>query len=279
MYEDIVVSTAWVNERWERVRIVDVREPWEFEGIGHLPNAVNLPFDAFRAGNGNGDEDGSDGGDEGMLPGEETFADLLGEQSISREDEIVAYDDTHGVFAARLLVTCELYGHDPRKLHLLNGDFSAWSREFPTSGEPAEPDPTTYAIDRPAADETVLISREAVADALDASGENGDVVIVDTREEWEYAEGHLPGAVRLDWRELVDGGSRGLKSDDEMEAILAGRGITPAKRVILYCNTARRISHTYLALRHLGYEDLAFYEGSLTEWEREGGPIEKGEAE
>jgi thiosulfate/3-mercaptopyruvate sulfurtransferase len=46
--------------------------------------------------------------------------------------------------------------------------------------------------------------------------------------------------------------------------------------VILYCNTARRISHTYTVLRHLGYETVDFYEGSLTEWERDGRPVETG---
>jgi len=46
--------------------------------------------------------------------------------------------------------------------------------------------------------------------------------------------------------------------------------------VLLYCNTARRISHTYTVLRHLGYPELAFYEGSLTEWECEGGELETG---
>jgi thiosulfate/3-mercaptopyruvate sulfurtransferase len=267
-----VVSTEWVEERSGNLRIVDVRESWEFEGIGHLPGAVNLPFDAFRSAESK----------EGMLPDEDVFSNLLGERGISREDGIVAYDDTHGVLAARFLVTCELYGHRIEGLHLLDGDFSAWSREFPTSREPPDPEPAVYDLDRPA--ETPLIDRAAVVDAIDGDeagieGEDADTVIVDTREAHEFAEGHLPGAIRLDWRELLDDDSRGLKSDAEMEALLAEREIAPDRRVILYCNTARRISHTYLALRHLGYEDLAFYEGSLAEWEREGGPIERSEGD
>jgi thiosulfate/3-mercaptopyruvate sulfurtransferase len=56
--------------------------------------------------------------------------------------------------------------------------------------------------------------------------------------------------------------------------ILDDAGIVPEKRILLYCNTARRISHTYVVLRHLGYETLAFYEGSLTEWEAAGRPVE-----
>ena len=45
---------------------------------------------------------------------------------------------------------------------------------------------------------------------------------------------------------------------------------------MLYCNTARRISHTYVVLRHLGYGDVAFYEGSLTEWEEAGKDLVTG---
>jgi thiosulfate/3-mercaptopyruvate sulfurtransferase len=174
----------------------------------------------------------------------------------------------HGVFAARLLVTAELYGHDAEKLHLLDGDYSAWSLEHPVS----ETTPPTESADYEASFRTdgPLVGIEFVEAAID----DPDTVIVDTREEWEYEEGHIPGAVRLDWRELVDDDTRGLHSESEIRRLLEERDITPEKRVLLYCNTARRISHTYTVLRHLGYPNLAFYEGSLTEWEAEGGKLE-----
>ncbi|MFC6837046.1 sulfurtransferase [Halomarina ordinaria] len=254
---DMLVDPEWVAERLdeEGVRVVDVREAWEYDGIGHLPGAVSVPFDAFRS---------ADEGEAGMLPGAAAFADLMGEAGVRREDHVVAYDDTHGVFAARLLVTCELYGHPREKLHLLNGDYSAWSREQEVSREAPEVAEANY--DAAFVEDGPLVGIDVVAAAID----DPDAVIVDTREEGEFDAGHIPSAVRLDWLELVDEASRGLKSDDELRALLEERGVVPEKRVVLYCNTARRISHTYVALRHLGYEDLAFYEGSLTEWEREG---------
>jgi len=262
---DIVVSAEWLAEHLDDVRVVDVRDAWEYDDIGHVPGAVNVPFDAFRA-----DEHGASG--EGMLPGADVFAALVGEAGIARMDRVVAYDDHHGVFAARLLVTAELYGHPRDRLHLLDGDFSAWQREHLTTTESPGIEKATYEIDRP--ERTPLVSADAVAAAVD----DPDTVIVDTREDWEFEEGHIAGAVRLDWRELVDDETRGLKPEAEMRAILEERGIVPDRRVLLYCNTARRISHTYTVLRHLGYPDLAFYEGSLTEWEAAGRPVEKGEA-
>jgi len=237
--------------------VVDVRDAWEFEGIGHVPGAVSVPFDRFR----------SSEGDEGMLPGRERWTTLMEEAGVGTDDRLVAYDDEHGVFAARFLVTALLYGHE--ELHLLNGDFSAWSREHETTTAAPTVASTTYEVREPAS--SPLVDFETVRAALD-----GDAVIVDTREPWEYEEGHLPGAVQLDWRELVDAETRGLKPDAELESLLAERGITPDRRIILYCNTARRISHTYVALTHLGYETVDFYEGSLTEWNERGGPLVEG---
>ncbi len=252
-----VVSMDWLADHLDDdgVVVVDVRDGWEYEGIGHVPGAVNVPFDSFR----------SSEGDVGMLPGEERWTDLLSEAGVSPDDRLVAYDDEHGVFAARFLVTAELYGH--RDLSLLDGDFSAWTRGRETESGAPDATPTEYEVSRP--EETPLVDFEAVRDALDS-----DAVVVDTREAWEFEEGHLPGAVNLDWRELVDEETRGLRPREELTETLEAHGIAPDRRVVLYCNTARRISHTYVVLRHLGYEDVAFYEGSLTEWEERGGPVE-----
>lgn len=93
MDEWLVVSADWLaNHRDEpEVRIVDVRGAWEFEGIGPVPGGVNIPFGEFR--------DESDI-DPGTLPGEDVFATLLSEVGVEPGNTLVAYDDTHGVFAA-----------------------------------------------------------------------------------------------------------------------------------------------------------------------------------
>jgi len=252
MNEETVVSADWLAARLDDVRVVDVRDAWEYDGIGHVPGAVNIPFDEFRT------EDGADG----MLPSADEWADLLGEAGIAADDTVVAYDDTHGVFAARFLVTALLYGHED--LRLLDGDFSAWQREQAVSGDAPDPTPTTYEVGEPS--ESPLVGTAEVAAARD----DPEAVLVDTRDPEEYEAGHIPGAVNLDWRAVVDEETRGLKDREAIAAILGERGITPGTRVVLYCNTARRISHTYVVLRWLGYEDVAFYEGSLTEWLREG---------
>ncbi|MBX0304339.1 sulfurtransferase [Haloarcula salinisoli] len=256
-----IVSADWVADNLDRLRVVDVRDGWEYDAMAHLPGAVSIPFDRFRK---------ESGDSEGMLPSHSQWASLLGPAGISADSEIVAYDDHHGVFAARFLVTAALLGHDPEKLYLLDGDFSSWQLEQPTSSETPDIAETDYSVDPPEA--TPLVDADRVA----AASDDPDAVLVDTRDESEYAAGHIPGAVLLDWRELVDDETRGLLPREEALAVLESVGIVPEKRVVLYCNTARRISHTYVVLRHLGFEDVEFYEGSLTEWEAQDRPLEPG---
>ncbi|AGB33485.1 Rhodanese-like protein [Natrinema pellirubrum DSM 15624] len=262
MDESVVVSPDWLASRLDdpAVRVVDVRDAWEFDGIGHVPGAVSIPFDSYR--------DESDV-DRGTLPGADAFATLLGDAGISPDDTIVAYDDTHGVFAARFVLTALEYGHDD--VRLLDGDYSAWNQTYETTSDTPEIDPVDYEADPLEPDESPLVGYDAVEAALER-----DAVFVDTREREEFEEARLPGAVRFDWRDVIDDETRRLKPEDELEALLADRGITPDREIVLYCNTARRISHTYVVLTALGYEDVMFYEGSLTEWLANDGETESG---
>lgn len=263
MDEAVVVSPRWLEARLDdpSVRLVDVRDAWEFDEIGHIPGAVNIPFDRFRD---------PDDHDRGMLPGSETFGTLLSEAGIQRENTLVAYDDMHGVFAARFYVTAEEYGHPD--VRLLNGDYSAWQGAYAVTTDECSVERTTYNPQPRSAEGSPMIDRQEVEQSLDR-----DVLFVDTREANEFASGHLPGAVRFNWREAVDAETRGLKPPEELAAVLSDHEITSDREIILYCNTARRISHTYVVLRALNYERVSFYEGSLREWLATAGEIETSE--
>jgi len=289
---ELIVSAGWLAEHLddEGVRAVDVRDAWEYDALGHVPGAVNVPFDDFRDGGGvdgeaaepedrtgatADDQTGTATDDEtaattdadvGHLPGAAAFAELLGGAGLSRSDALVAYDDTNGVFAARFVVTALVYGFED--VHLLDGDLSAWQQSHPVSDDPVDLPAVDVEPSRVEGADSPLVDAERVRAAID-----GDGVLLDTREQWEYEEGHLPGAVRFDWQEAVDPESRGLKPREELEALFAERGITPDRTIVLYCNTARRLSHTYLVLRWLGYEDVGIYEGSLAEWREIGGEL------
>jgi thiosulfate/3-mercaptopyruvate sulfurtransferase len=107
-------------------------------------------------------------------------------------------------------------------------------------------------------------------------------VIWDARSEAEYLglrsgsrrAGHVPGAVNLDWVELMDP-PRQLRLIERLPALLAAHGITPDKQVITHCQSHHRSGLTYLAARLLGYPRVRAYHGSWSEWgNRDDTPVE-----
>ena len=251
MDTDVFVSHEWLEDALGTVVVVDVRPRADYER-GHLPGAVSVPFEAFR-------DRRSDA--PGMLPDAETVADLLGGAGITPTDTVVAYDGDRGVNAARFVLTASVYGHEGA-LHMLEGDVRSWNG--PLSTAPAAPTPCAYP--RPTVGDP-LVDRETVENAT-----TGAAVLVDTRTPAEYDEGHLPGAVQVSWEDLLESEMGRLRDREELRALLQRRGITPDSRIVLYCNTARRVSHTYAVLTHLGFEDVGVYEGSLIDWIRNSGP-------
>ncbi|GAB3027800.1 rhodanese-like domain-containing protein [Natronobiforma cellulositropha] len=250
----VVVSPEWLEARLESVTPVDVRPERAYADLGHVPGAVNVPAERFR-------EPGRVAA--GTLPDWETFSGLLERAGIGPDDALVAYDDEGGPLAARLLLTAATFGHRG-PLYLLDGGLDGWRASYPLSSDPPALEPTSYEVEPPA--DSPLVGREAVEAAVDT-----DTVIVDTRTRAEFEASHVPSAVGLDWEALLD--EEGwLKPRADLEHLLESRGLVPDRRVILYCNTARRLSHTFVVLAHLGFDDLAYYEGSLTDWVRARAP-------
>src|SRR5919106_4158627 len=93
-------------------------------------------------------------------------------------------------------------------------------------------------------------------------GENGNgAVIVDVREQHEFDESHLPGAVHV---------PRG-----HLESRIEGSAPDKSQRVILYCASGNRsalAAHTMHDL--LGYEDVASMRGGITLWKDRGYDVE-----
>ncbi|MGB0563059.1 MAG: rhodanese-like domain-containing protein [Spirulinaceae cyanobacterium] len=98
-------------------------------------------------------------------------------------------------------------------------------------------------------------------------------VIVDSREPREFAGatpygeqrgGHLPGAVNLYFKDLLNAEGR-LRSRSELLADLAAIGITPQTDVVIYCTGGIRSAWLTTVLVSLGFS-VQNYAGSMWEW-------------
>ena len=89
--------------------------------------------------------------------------------------------------------------------------------------------------------------------------EDGDVVLIDTREPHEYQEAHLESG------KLVPPGLLG----DEIAAAAPDK----SARTILYCRSGNRSYKAAEQLQALGYEDVASMAGGILAWQEQGLPV------
>ncbi|MES9991814.1 MAG: rhodanese-like domain-containing protein [Candidatus Thiodiazotropha sp.] len=83
----------------------------------------------------------------------------------------------------------------------------------------------------------------------------GDFFIIDTRSAEQYEKEHIPGAVNIEWRQ-----------------ILARRSELPGdKPVLVYCNTGALSAQAGFALRLAGFENVRVLHGGIREWQAKGG--------
>ncbi|MDD3519160.1 MAG: rhodanese-like domain-containing protein [Chromatiales bacterium] len=83
----------------------------------------------------------------------------------------------------------------------------------------------------------------------------GRVFVVDARDEAQFAQGHIPGAVNIEWRQAV-----------------ARRGELPTDRmVVMYCNSGSLSAQAVFALRLLGHENVKVLQDGFEGWKAKGG--------
>lgn len=80
-------------------------------------------------------------------------------------------------------------------------------------------------------------------------------VVIDARDAGQFAKGHIPGAINMDWRQ-----------------VLAKRASIPKdKPVLIYCNTGSLSAQAGFALRVAGWDNLRILQGGMEEWKAKGG--------
>ena len=98
----------------------------------------------------------------------------------------------------------------------------------------------------------------------------------------EFAAGHIPGARFLDIDEVADkghGAPHMLPSAEAFGAAMTALGIGRDDRIVVYDNSPyRTAARGWFMLRHFGAERVAILDGGMQKWQREGRPLESGEA-
>jgi thiosulfate/3-mercaptopyruvate sulfurtransferase len=124
----------------------------------------------------------------------------------------------------------------------------------------------------------------AEAEQPEWTRESANVQIIDARSRDEYTGrralggrgGRIPGAIHLDWLEVLDGQGR-FKEVSALRELLASRGVSPRQRQVVYCHSGVRSSVVTFALRRVGYHNVSNFYGGWRQWSATDLPAETGE--
>lgn len=113
------IETDELASKLGKVVIIDAREKDEYEGAakygelrgGHLPGAINLPFNQFL-------------NEDGTLKTAQQIKNILDANGINKEDEIVTYC-TAGIRSAHMQIVLDMMGYENAKNY--DASFHAWA--------------------------------------------------------------------------------------------------------------------------------------------------------
>lgn len=249
------------------VVIVDLCQPGQYV-TAHIPQARYLPYGLIVR---------SDMPRVGLLPYPSVFSRLMSNLGITAGSRVVAYDDEGGGCAARLLWTLNAFGHT--NASLVDGGIHSWINEGHETADMPAPNPVTSDVEMHFNGNGV-VDHDHILDSLndDRAG------ILDARSAEEYQgkkrmakrAGHIPGAKHFEWTDAMDrDNNMRILPADQLKERLDSLGLTPDKGIICYCQSHHRSAYSWVMLKHLGYEKVAGYPGSWSDWgNRSDSPIE-----
>jgi thiosulfate/3-mercaptopyruvate sulfurtransferase len=118
----------------------------------------------------------------------------------------------------------------------------------------------------------VLVSADWAEENLNTDG----VVFVEVDEDTSaYDGGHIPGAVKLDWKtELQDQIRRDFVNKEQFEALLSEKGIGNDDTVVLYGgNNNWFAAYAYWYFKLYGHRDVRLLDGGRKKWELDSRPL------
>ncbi|MDQ0469161.1 sulfurtransferase [Labrys wisconsinensis] len=193
------------------------------------------------------------------------FAAAASALGLTDDRRLVIYDDSTGIWAARLWWLFRAFGHDA--VAVLDGGLGAWTAGGGRleTGRPAETPTAFTARERPG-----FFVETADVLAIVEGRAPGTLACVLRRPVFTGAEcsysrpGHIPGSLSLPHGELLSPDGR-FRPPAELRRRLAPL-LAGERPIVAYCGGGVTAAGTALALALAGADGVTIYDGSLAEW-------------
>ena len=200
------------------------------------------------------------------MPSENRFAEVMEALGISSDSRVVLYDRRMTMWATRVWWMLKFFGFD--QCAVLDGGWRTWSNEGRKISHGNEKLHAPGKFDCVLRPEMIVSTKEVEASLTGAaclvnslSPENHDGT------DLSYGTaGHIPGASNVYAVKLVDSQSHKFLPIVELKQIFSS--ITESKKpIITYCGGGiAATSDAFVLTALLGENDVAVYDGSLSEW-------------
>jgi thiosulfate/3-mercaptopyruvate sulfurtransferase len=253
-HPEALVDADWLAEHLNDpgILVVALMPEKDFEAA-HIPGSLRIDWPDLEV---------VDTSDAGIAAWESTIRERIGDLKIVPESRVVAYDNGT-LFAARLWWVLRYLGHGD--VRVLDGGLPAWR----AAGGDTDTGPVVMTLEKrppypgPARPDILAQRDEVMASIGDPGG-----IFVDARTADEYAKGHIPGAVNVNYPRNAAGDPPRWKAASELRAMYASAGVAPEMTAIPYCSSGVRSAVTAFTLWLIGYPRVALYTGSWNEWSR-----------
>lgn len=264
---DMLVSTDWLAQHLNDSKLVllHVSANRTAYDAGHIPGARFVAL---------GDLAVTRDGIPNELPSAADLVKVLTGVGVSDDSRVILYGDTSVLPATRAYFTLDYLGHGDQAA-LLDGGLDKWkseskalSKDAPASNVSGAMTGTLTARVKPA----VVVPMDEVKKMASTAG---SATLLDVRSANEFKTSHIPASQNAYWMDSqLSKDNQTLKSESDLRKILDAAGVSASKPVVTYCNSGMQASQSYFTLKYLGY-DVRMYDGSMSEWNAKGGPIEK----
>ena len=203
-----------------------------------------------------------------MMPTAEDFARVIGEAGIGDEHRVVVYSRGANFWATRLFLMFRAFGFN--NCRVLNGAWDKWSAESrpTTTGVPEYP----VAIFTPNLQPGQIVGKDEVLAAV----QRKDTCLINALSPEIFSgatvnaaygrPGHIEGSVNLYAYDLIDKTDNTFADAVTLREKFQAVGALDQEHIITYCGGGISATTDSFALMLLGRDDVALYDGSMTEW-------------
>lgn len=267
-HPEMLVSTEWLSQHLADpdLAILQVSANRNAYDAGHIPGARFIPLSEIAI---------TRNGVPNELPPDADLQRVFESAGVSDNTRVILYGDASVLPATRAFFTLDYLGHASHGM--LDGGLAKWKAEGRTLNKEA-PAAAAGRLNPHPHPELVIQFEQITAWAKRSPAESKSPVLLDVRSAADFAGekgSHIPTAVNANWMDnQLSAQNQTLKPAEELQRMYQQFGIQADVPVVTYCNSGMQASESYFTLRYLGY-DVKMYDGSMSEWNQKGGPVQK----